>query len=98
MKKFDPKKYQNKKRVQTPTLTSGISKCWTWDEDIKEYLCKSFEARKTSPSGRLKEHFDCLDDAKAWLYGTAQQQIQSYNCPKFKEVVEHWHKIHMPLV
>ena len=63
--KFDPKKYLNKARVQSPAQVNGVSKCWSWNPEINEYTCKSYEARKMSPSGKVKAHFDSLEQAKA---------------------------------
>lgn len=98
--RFNPKEYKDKKRIQTPTQTSGISKCWTWDERINEYVCKSYEARKSSLAGRAKMHFDSAEQAKAWLHGVVEQAQpeQEHNSPKFEEVVNHWLEIHMPLI
>ena len=99
-KHFNPKIYLGKNRIQTPTPTSGISKCWTWKEEIKEYICKSFEARKSDNTKRLKAHFDTLEEAKGWLYGVTPQahQAQTHNCPKFKDVVNHWLENYVPVV
>lgn len=91
MKKFDPRKYQDKQRVQTPAQ-SGISKVWSWDSKIKEYRCKAYEARKTNYTNGVKKitkaHFETLDEAKMWIYG-APVRI-TFNSILFDQALSNW--------
>lgn len=74
--KFNPKTYLGSDRIQLPAQ-KGISKCWTWDKEISEYRCRSFEARKINYINGVKNtskgHFNSLDEAKLWLYGVPAQ-------------------------
>lgn len=87
---FNPKKYLGKNRTQTPTQTSGISRCWTWKQSIAEYVCNSFEARKTNKLGRQKQRFQTMDEAKRWLHGEVNAVENTFKCPKFGEVIKNW--------
>lgn len=91
-KTFNPKIYLGKNKTQTPTQTSGISRCWTWNGEIKEYVCVSFEARKTSQLGRQKKRFHTEIEAKRWLHGETQVKNQDFTCPTLGEVIQDWQK------
>lgn len=72
-------------------LEKGLSKCWEWDETIKEYRFKSYTARK---KGLLKKEntqsFQDLKAAKHWLYNINVPNPQIDNSPVFSDIFTRW--------
>ena len=94
-KQFNPKQYQDKERVYSKN-EKGISRCWTWDEAIKEYCFTYFECRK---KGLLKKEdkktFQDLKSAKNWLY-QAEAKAIDIGGPKFSDIFNKWKTEHLP--
>ena len=84
-KQFNTKQFQNKSRVYSK-VEKGISKCWTWDEAIKEYRFTYFECRK---KGLLKKEdkktFQDLKACKNWLYQT-EVKLPDFSGLKFLDI------------
>lgn len=90
-KQFNPKVYKNKRRIQTPAQ-ANISKCWSWDAELAEYRCTSYEVRKTVLDGGqkkiVKSHFDDLETARHWLYGAPVKT--TFSTILFDEALKNW--------
>ncbi len=91
---FNTRLYQGKNRIYSK-VEKGISKCWQWNESIKEYRFQYFEGRK---KGLLKKEdkktFQDLKAAKNWLFGIVDQIVVTDNSPLFSVIFEKWKNEH----
>jgi integrase len=75
-KRFDPKKYQGKKRLfQRVAGAAGIQRIWVWDADRGEYraptfgqafVARRYEATAQGGRKRAKAVFGTLEEAREW--------------------------------